>query len=551
MRDYLAIARQYAADVVAKRIVVGNLVRLACERFQNDDERQGSEAFPFYLDATAATRACAFIEALPHVKGKWARDREKLVLQPWQVFFVVNLFGWLREDDDRRRFRKASLYVARKNGKSPLAAGIGLYCLTLDDEPGSEVYCGATTEQQAWEVFRPAKQMAEKESELRTELGVQVNAKSLSVTETGSRFVPLVGKPGDGAGPHLAIIDEYHEHLDSSQYDTMLTGMAAREQPILLVISTAGETTEGPCRDDWRTCEMIMEGKIRDDEHLCLVYSLDLEDDWADAKTLPKANPNIGVSVSEEFLLSRLKEAVENARHQQRFRIKHCNQWVGAKNAYFNVRAWQGLARPRTPEELRGRSCYVGVDLAAKHDLAAVQYAFPPDGDGPWYTFGRYYIPEAATQGKDKAHLAAWVEDGFITVHEGVLLDYSRIEADILGDAERFRILELGFDQWQATQLITGLMGEGVTCIQIPQTTTHLSQPMKDLYGYIESGRMEHDGNPCMEWMIGNVVAKEDAKENVFPTKERPEAKIDGPVALINAMARGIVATEGHVGWLL
>lgn len=545
MKDFVAIASGYVRDVVTGRIVAGRLIRLACERFERDRKSERSKRFPYRLDAVAATRACAFIELLPHVKGEWARNREPLTLEPWQVFLLVQLFGWIRKSDGKRRFRKASLYVARKNGKSLLAAGIALYCLAMDEEPGAEVYCGATTEQQAWEVFRPAKQMAEKTPDLGEVLGVQVNARTLFVPDTGSRFAPLIGKPGDGASPSCAIIDEYHEHPDSTQYDAMLTGMGARSQPILLVVSTAGETVEGPCRDDWQTCERILEGQIQDEEHLCLVYAIDPEDDWADPAALPKANPNIGVSVTEEFLRARIKEAVDNARHQQRVQIKHCNRWVGARNAYFNVRAWDDLGRrPRSLEDLRGRSCFVGLDLAARQDLAAVQVLFPPDGNEPWYTFGRYYLPEAATEGADRAHFAAWVDGGHIVKHDDVLIDFDAILADILEFSERFRIVELGFDQWQATQLVAGLMKAGVSCVQIPQTTAHLSQPMKELDALIKSASIEHDGNPCMSWMMGNVTAKTDANDNVFPRKERPEAKIDGPAALINALARGVQRVE-------
>lgn len=538
-------AHQYARDVVEGRIVTGHWVRLACQRHLTDLERQG---FAYEFSAEKADRACRFIERMPHVKGRWARDKKPIQLEPWQCFILCSMFGWVHPETGLRRFRKASVYVPRKNGKSIIAAAVGIRMFAADGEAGAEVYSGASTEAQAWEVFRPARQMVLKLPKLQQDLGVEVNAKTLARPADMSTFAPVIGKPGDGASPHCAIIDEYHEHATSDQYDTMLTGMGARDQPLMFVISTAGDDIEGPCYDDWRTVERVLEGTVEDDQHFGIIYAADKDDDWTDPAALEKANPNIGVSVSREFLLARQREAIQNARHQYRFKIKHLNEWVASRAAFYNAQKWRDLGDASLSlDALAGRRCYAGLDLASKVDIASMGLLFAPaEGESEWLFIPRFYLPEDRLDEPEGDRYRAWAEDGHLIVTDGGKTDLQRIQDEL---AELASVVDLGgtaYDPWQSAQLAANLEEAGLLMVEFRQTVQMMSEPMKESEALILTGQIRHDGNPAMSWMVGNVVAKVDAKDNVYPRKEREKDKIDGPVSLI--MALGMALREEGEG---
>jgi phage terminase large subunit-like protein len=547
---HVASAEKYARDVVAGRVPAGKWTRLACQRHLDDRRREKTAAFQFRFDREKAERRCASLEKFPHVKGRWARRDPKnpaanrLKLEPWQCFITASIFGWVRKGIGLRRFRKASIYEPRKNGKSTWAAGVGWLMFAADGEPGAEVYSGATTEKQAWEVFGPARQMAIAEPMLAEATGVTVNASNMVRLSDASKFEPVIGKPGDGASPHCAIVDEYHEHDTPDLYDTMLTGMGAREQPLLLVISTAGDNLAGPCYDDWLTVQKVLERTVEDETHFGIIYAADADDDWTSELAILKANPNAGVSVSVEFLQSQLRDAINNPRKQGVYKTKHLNQWVNARDAYINMQRWadcrqDGLAL----EQMAGRRCYLGMDLASKVDIAAIELLFPLDG-GAFARFGRYYLPDETAQAAENDHYRGWSRVGLLTVTDGNIIDFGRILEDVEALARRFQVEALAYDPFQATMLVTELMNAGLPCVEVKPTVLSLSEPMKQVEALIRDRKLHHDGDPVMTWMMSNVVAKEDAKDNVYPRKDRPEKKIDGFVALCMAMNRAMAADE-------
>lgn len=268
-------AREYSAGVLSGATPAGPHVRAACRRQERDLKKQTRKTFPYRFDIGLAERVCKFIELMPHTKGEWAATGDLIELQPWQCFVLTTLFGWVRKNSGMRRFREAYLEVPRKNGKSIFAAGIGLYLFVADNEFGAEVYSGATTEKQAWEVFRPAKLMAERADGFTDNFGVQVNAKTLSRASDMSRFEPVIGKPGDGASPNCALIDEYHEHQTPDLYETMLTGMGARKQPLALIITTAGSNVGGPCYQKRDDVIKVLSGVYESDDVFGIIYGLD------------------------------------------------------------------------------------------------------------------------------------------------------------------------------------------------------------------------------------------------------------------------------------
>lgn len=425
-------AEAYARAVISGKIVACKWIKLLCQRHLDDLARVASEDFPYLFDPARAERVAKFLQLLPHTKGKWAGKRELITLEPWQLFSVCVPFGWLRKKDGNRRYRTLLIFVPRKNGKSIIGGGLGIYMFTADNEFGAEVYSGATTEKQAWEVFRPAKQMIERTPELREHFGVEVNASNMVRLSDGSRFEPVIGKPGDGSSPSCAIVDEYHEHQDSTLFDTMETGMGAREQPVMLVITTAGSNIGGPCHQLVRDSERMLEGVIERPDLWPALFTIDPGDEWTSEEALRKANPNFGVSISEDFLLARQRDAMQSATKQATFRTKHLNEWVGAKNAWLNMLRWKEAPPRKSLAELEGRPCFIGLDLASKIDVAGSLLVFPPHGDDPhWHVHGRYYLPEARVIEELDSNTARYREFdalGLLTLTDGEVIEFEVIK---------------------------------------------------------------------------------------------------------------------------
>ena len=532
----------YAFQIIKGRIPACKEVIQACQRFIDDLNRD----FEFVFDAVLAEKACKFIEKLPHTKGKWAARKQDLTLGAWQKFIVCNLFGWINPDGFRR-FRKAYLKIPRKNGKSPLAAAIGHYMFSQDDEFGAEVYSGATTEKQAWEVFGPARLMAQRTPEYISKFGIEVNAKNLNILENGSRFEPLIGKPGDGSSPSCAIADEYHEHLTDDFVETMETGMGAREQPLLLMITTSGDNIAGPCYATEIECQKLLDGVFEDNRMFCLIYGLDPDDDWTDPDLLVKANPNYDVSVSGEFLIAQQREAVRNASKQNAFKRKHMNQWVGAHTAWMNMETVKGCVdESLKPEDFKGEELIIPVDLASRIDITAILKVFAREikGKTHYYAFSRFYLPEETILDPKNSHYQKWFNEGWLTTTEGNEIDFNEIQTDIKADMDEYGAKEVTYDPWRATQLAQGLQAEGASIVEFRNTVANMSPAMYELEAAVTAGRFHYDGNPLMTWMMSNVVAKIDAKDNIYPRKQKPENKIDGVVALIMAIGRFMAHDE-------
>lgn len=542
----VAKAEKYARDVIAGKIITCKWITLACQKHLDDKKASRAKGYPYKFDAALAERVAKFIQLMPHTKGKWAQKAERLTLEPWQIFAVCVPFGWVKKKGGKRRYQKIDLYVPRKNGKSALAAGVGNYMFTADGEYGAEVYSGATTEKQAWEVFRPAKLMVERTPELKEYYGVEVNASNMHIFADGSRFEPIIGKPGDGSSPSCAIVDEYHEHKDSQMYDTMETGMGAREQPILLTITTAGSNIGGPCYMRMRDCQKMLEGAIDMPDTWAMIFAIDEGDDWTSEIALRKANPNFDVSVSGDFLIDRQRDAKQSSRKQNTFRTKHLNEWVGAKTAWMNMTKWRQAPERKELTELEGRPCYIGLDLATKIDIVAAVLLFPPTADDPYYhVHGRYYLPDARVLDDqvdvNTERYQALANEGLLTLTLGEVVDFDVVKDDLFEFAGRFDVQEIAYDPWQATQLAQDLEKEGLTMVEIRHTVQNISEPMKQMEALVLQKLFAHGDCPVMTWMISNVVAKMDVKENIYPNKERNENKIDGPVAAIMALARAMV----------
>lgn len=555
-RNHAAIAEKYAQDIIAGVIPAGSYVRKAAERHLKDIEKSQDPKYPYEFVPDKGARVCRFIELLPHTKGKWAQKKELIVLSNWQVFIVVVLFGWLRRFGNKagkRRFRKAYLEIPRKNGKSLLGAAIGNYMLLADGEFGAEVYSGATSEKQAWEVFKPAKLMLERSPEIVERFDAEICAKVMVVGNKGSKFEPVIGNPGDGPSPSCAIVDEYHEHDTPALHDSMETGMGAREQPLMLIITTAGYNLASPCYDQHDNVIKVLDGSVEVDDLFGIIFGIDEKDDWADPNTLIKANPNFGISVDEDFLLSQQRSAMINPVEQGKFKTKHLNVWCSVMNMAFNMQLWNIAADEMLDEDefINDKSYdrFLAFDLASKTDFCAEQkiYVKKINNKDNYYIFGRYWLPEETIEeeGPNKAHYMKWVKQLRLKPTDGATVDYDTITEQLVADAKAMNPKEVVYDPFNATQMAqdlnTGGVKNTVEFLQLPQ---NFALPMDELNAALKDGRVHHDGNPITTWCMANVVARPTKKGLFAPMKMKPHQKIDGAVALLIGLGRVIAVRQ-------
>lgn len=545
---YANIATHYARDITDGTIDSCVYVKQACKRHLTDLDRAANESgFEFMFDAKLAAKACRFIELLPHVKGELANRRELILLEPWQIFIIANIFGWV-DFDGKRRYRYAYVEVPRKNAKSTLAAGIGLYMAFADGEMGAEVYSAATTRDQARVVFETAQGMMRKRHDMQKALGIEVTAHAVSSINTESTFKAVSRDYGgnlDGLNIHCAVIDELHAHKSNDTYEVMATGMGAREQPLLFAITTAGFILDGVCYENRTLVVKVLSGLESHDRYFGIIYTIDDGDDWQDPNSWRKANPNYGVSIYKESLEAEYQRARISPESQADFLTKHLCIWVAARSGWLNMQDWDDAADSKLkPRQFVGDPCFIGLDLASKVDLAAKVKLFIKDVDGEshYYFFADFYINRAQLDNPNNPNqkrFIEWERQGWLTITDGNITDFARIERDIIEDSVTFNIQETGYDPFNATYLAMRLSEQGILMVEVKQRKEFLSEPMKWIGALLTSHRLHHDGNPVLRWCMGNVTVKRDANDNIFPRKESEDNKIDGAVAAIIATNRG------------
>lgn len=538
--DYAQRAIGYAQAVVSGTVPAAKPTIGACRRFLEDLGRD----WRYYFDHGAANRACGFIEMLPHIKGVWARKRERIRLEDWQCFIIANVFGWLDRDTGLRRFRTSYVEVPRKNAKSTLAAGVGLYALALDGEPGAEVYSAATTREQAKIVWDVAKSMCKKRTDMCDALGIEPRAHALWIEDAASVFRALSadGETLDGLNIHCAIVDELHAHPNRKVWDVIETGTGSRSQPLIFAITTAGSNRAGICYEQRDYVLKLLNGAADDPTYFGIIYTIDEGDDWTTETAWRKANPNLGVSVAIDDLARKAYKAQQQSSATNNFLTKHLDVWVNADTAWMDMRAWDRCRKPLDIRDFEGRDCYIGLDLASKIDIASIGYWFPPLDGGKHTVFHVGFLPSEAIENSDNSQYAGWAMDGHLVETDGVMTDQERIKEQILEDCRRFNVRGIGVDPFQAVKLMGELNDLNVPVMEYRQTVLNLSEPMKDLEALVLAEHIQIPDDPCLTWMASNVVCHTDAKDNVYPRKEIAANKIDGIVALI--MARGMALRD-------
>ncbi len=538
----------YANSITRGDIPSCKWARLAAERHLRDLERDD-----VYFDEDSANRAIGFIESMKHYKGKWAG--RNFILLPWQKFIVGSIFGW-KKPNGKRRFSHAYVAVPRKNGKSTLAAAIGNYMLIADGEPSAEVYSAATTTAQAKIVWSDASQMIKKSGDesFSSLFTHRKQPSSIEFDET-SIFRPLSREADnlDGLNPSCAILDELHAHKSADLHNVINSAFGAREQPLLLSITTAGSNTGGICQDIEGHIQAVLEQTVDDDSYFGIVYTVDKGDKINDPTSWAKANPNFGESVYEDPFEAAYNRAKSSPRLLADFKTKRLNVWVSVSDGWLDMLKWQDCVDTSvTEDDLLGCYCYAGLDLAQVSDLSAFALLFPPQDEfEKWQLLLRFFAPEAtanSSERKTQIPYQKWAEEGFIEVTPGEVTDYRFVNKRILQDSKDFDIRTMAFDRTFSHAMIQELQDEAIDVAAFGQGFVSMSTPSKDFERMVIGKELNHFNNPVLTWMASNVAIKLDPAGNIKPDKSAGSGsgskKIDGIVAAIMALGVALADSE-------
>ncbi len=515
-----------------------------------------------WFDASEAEAAIAFIhDCIKHVEGALAG--QPFHLEPWQQAIVANIFGWRRNDSlgrEVRRYKEVFLYVPRKNGKTPLSAAIALYVFFCDEEAGQQDYIAAADREQAGMLFRQAKGMVEREPALanccRIYGGNAAAGQSRSIVrEVDGSFLRVVSADADskhGGTSHLVIVDELHTQPNRDLVDVLTTSTASlnRKQTLSIYITTADYARPSICNEKYLQATKVRDGIIDDPSFLPAIYEAPKDADYTDPDVWAKANPNLDVSVSREYLEKESKKAQETPAYLNTFLRLHLNIQTDSATAAIDMLRWDACGRlPFNPADLAGLPCYGGLDLSTTTDLAALALLFALDGG--FAALVKCWAPKARARHRsktDRVPYEAWARDGWLKLTEGDVIDYDVIRQDINELGKVYEIREIAADRWNATQVITQLMGDGFTIKAFGQGYVSMTSPTKELLKLVASCKLAHGGNPLVRWCASNLMTESDAAGNLKPSKAKSTDRIDPLVALIMSLGVALVAPAPATG---
>ena len=536
--DYVARARAYAQRVISGELLSCHLIVLMCMRWERDLQRDD-----IYMDEKAASRACRFMETLRHFKGLLAGQHLKL--EDWQVFALVNIFGWKLASTRRRRFRYADILVPRKNGKTMLASGVALYMLFMDEEAGPEVYAAAVDREQAKLCFDGSKELL-KGSMLQDVAKVRLG--EIRFPDRAGVYKPLTKetKNKDGLNPHAAICDERYAWATNEIYDLIKTGMGARTQPLIFSISTAGMDTSLPYYADVQVLRDVLLGLKEKDNHFIMLYIPDEGDRYDDPDTWRKVNPNLGVSVSEEYMAAECAEAkMKGGSTLAAFCVKNLNMWVDAPTVWIPDNDVAANNADFDKSRLVGAECWVGIDFSRKTDITAVCFWFPGFKVARWL----FFVPEAKiAETEDRVDYRKWQGQGWIEATPGNVIDEDWFVSRLLQEMDGYKVLGIAYDPWGMWNVLGKFGRYEDKLIDYQQSIRYMSVPTK----WMESAVLRHElnflDNPVIRWMFKNVVVYTDPNANIKLDKSRSRNKIDGVVALVDAIGGWLTKTSGKTG---
>lgn len=538
----LTRVNKYAAAVRSGALPSCLMVRKAVERWYSDWERDD-----IYFDKTDFNFRVKVARQFKHYKGAWAG--KPFEPEDWELFIFANIFGWKYVSTKKRRFTYADVYVPRKNGKTTLAAVIGNIMLVADDEPAAEVYAAAVDRNQAKICYDASVELFRNSAFADF---VRIFRKgSIVVEDTASAYKPLSKdtKNKDGLNIHCGICDERHAWKTNEIYEVLKTGIGARSQPLIFSISTAGTDTSYPYFRDLEFLRQVLLGIKQKDNHFIMLYEPDEGDEWDDPKTWAKVNPNYGVSLSKKYMEDECQEAKDKGGSTlAAFQTKNLNMWVDAPEVWIQDEEVESNNQDFDEAELEGEECCVGIDLASKTDLTASAFFFPRLRVVKFL----FTIPESKIQEKsgtaDIVDYRLWAERGWITVCPGRVLDEDWYLTQLFNEMGHYNIKCIAYDPWGMWDLKNRFGKYEDKLMEYRQDIRYMSVPTKDLESRVLKHELNFLGNPVIRWMFKNVVIYRDPNANIKLDKARSRNKIDGVVALVDALGGWLNLSSGDNG---
>jgi len=505
------------------------------------------------FDLEAARQAIDFFpDYLKHIKGPKAGQPFKLAR--WEKAIIANLFGWKRPDGTRR-YREAFIFVARKNGKTSMAAGIIIYVLTSDGEPGAEIYSSANDRDQARLVFKTVKGMILASEQVQKYCKIYQNSITAydpdNGIESGSFYTAISSEANTkhGYNTHLVVNDELHGRKDRELIDVLETSTAARAQPLIVHITTSDFDRPSICNEKYDYARNVRDGIFEDESFLPAIFEASPDDNWKKPAAWRKANPNLGVSIPRSYIEAKCAKAIREVGFQNTFRRLHLNIKTEQETRWIALEDWDKCAGEVIEKDLIGKECFTGFDLSSNTDITAHVLLFPCK-NGAYKVLPRFWIPAdnaVKREERDRVPYIAWAKQGYIKLTPGNVVDFDIVKKDFEADCEKFDIRETAFDRWNFEALRQAFIHDGIEeeqFVSFGQGFASMSAPSSMLEKLILGRRLAHAGNPILRWMASNVSAEIDAAGNIKPSKKKSRERIDGIVALIEAIGRAIVARE-------
>ncbi len=496
----------------------------------------------YYFDQEVAEAVCDFFPSnLRHSKGEWAGKIFKL--EKWQKKYVGHLFGWKRKDNGFRRYRTTLLFIPKKNGKTQLAAGIGIILLSADNEPGAEIYATAGDTDQAKIIFDAASEMVEANEKLDRNIQVFKGYKAMKFDATQSYWKVFSSEAKTKHGPnvHGLLVDELHVQRNMELIDTLTAGVVARRQPLIVYMTTADHAGPSVCNDEYDYACKVRDGVIDDGEYLPFIYEANVDDNWKLVKTWKKANPNLGISLPMSYFKSLVKKAINKPSEENKFKRLHLNIQTKTENRWIEMEKWDASGCKMDQKELDGKECFAGLDLSSSIDIASFVLYFPEYyACLPWF-----WVPKKTAE--KRIEYSQWAKQKYVDITDGDVVDYDWIRKQINELSHKYKILDIAYDPWNASQMAIKLTDEdGLPMIEFRQGFKSFNEPSKEFEKLITEKKIIHFGNPVMRWMASNCSIKEDPAGNIKPIKPAKNSplKVDGIVALIMGIGLSINRQE-------
>ena len=534
-RSFSDRAHTYARDISSGKKLASKWIRHACEKHLDDLARTDSR---WHFDAAKVERVCTFIESLTLDNGN------RFLLQDFQIWIVASLMGWV-DAEGLRKYIEAILIISKGNGKSPLAGALALWFAFFDGKRKAEVYCGATSLNQAMEIHKYARDFVEAQKAF-TRMGITAQKTSIYSTK-GDMFKPVIGRGKHGPKPYLALLDELHQAISPDLYDTFKTGCNKVVNSLLLTVSTAGDLAENnPCYTLQQQAQKMLEGSLPNERLFAALYVADDSVEWTSLEALEMSNPNLGISNDAEKIRLAQEEATRNPAKQGTFKAMHLGIWTNTTSQWMNMQSWNKCADPAlTAESLSDSPCWLGIDTSSKLDLSAIVKLFRRDIDGKphYYAFAHNYLPETQVNLPENQHYQRWSKEGWLTPTDGSAIDFAALERDALDDIRNFQVEAACFDPAHGGFGLVQRLAEAtnVTQSETPQRVTVVSPAMKELEACVADGRFHFNGDPVLTWCVSNMQTKETVNGLYrMPEKAQPENKIDAAMAILFAMSQAM-----------